>query len=72
MTNGIGASTISSAYANTLSKNSGVKGSSNQEQQKGVKNNQQRLDVIKDQIASGEYKVDINELAKKMAEDLMS
>ncbi len=72
MTNGIGASTVGSAYANTLSKNSGLRGSFNQEPSKDIKNNQEKLDVIKGQLASGEYKIDINKVAKKMAEELMS
>jgi len=71
MTNSIGTSTISSAYANTLSKNSSVKGSFNQGSG-GIKSDQKKVDAIKDQIASGEYKIDIDKLAKKMAEELMS
>ena len=71
MTNTIGASTAGSAYANTLSKNSGVKGSFTQESAKNVKTNK-KVDAIRDQIASGEYKVDIDKTAKKMAEELLS
>jgi len=71
MTNGVGSSTIGSAYANNIAKNSGTKVSENSNSDKGLEN-KTKVDQIKSQIESGNYKIDIDKLAKKMAEELIS
>ena len=68
MTHGVSSATVGSAYANTLTKNTAQK-----EAIKGESFKQQtRVEKLKEQINSGEYKVDIDSLAKKMAEELVS
>ncbi len=69
MTNGVKSSTVGSAYVNVLSKNQNAKEGVKESGPKGPKENT-RLDAIKEKIESGEYKVDVDKLAKKMAEEL--
>ena len=73
MTNGVTSSTLSSTYANNVAKNSGTKNASTLKEtsDKGVKS-ETKLESLKQQIESGEYKVDVDALAKKMAQELLS
>jgi anti-sigma28 factor (negative regulator of flagellin synthesis) len=71
MTNGVYSSTVGSTYANTISKNASSKDGVKEANQKGIKQ-QDKLQQIKEQIESGNYKIDIDKLAKKMAEELIS
>ena len=73
MTNGVLNATLSSNYANKMTQNS-VKeqnSKSSVSQNKTVKQ-ESKVEQLKAQISSGEYKVDIDALAKKMAEELRS
>jgi anti-sigma28 factor (negative regulator of flagellin synthesis) len=72
MTDGIRSSTVSSAYANNLTKNGSAKEAlTKQENTKAMKHTT-KVEAIKNEIASGSYKVDIDKLASKMAEELVS
>jgi anti-sigma28 factor (negative regulator of flagellin synthesis) len=71
MTNGVLSSTVSSAYANNLAKNSSLKEGSKDVSMKNDKQ-ETKVEKLKAQIESGNYKIDIDKLAKKMAEELIS
>jgi len=69
MTNGVKSSAVGSAYANLLTKNQASKGDAKEGGVKGLRNDT-KTDMLKKQIESGEYRVDIDKLAQKMAEEL--
>ena len=71
MTNGVLGSTVSSAYANNLVKNSSLREQAKDVSSKNVKQ-ESKTEQIKAQIDSGEYKIDIDKVAEKMAEELLS
>lgn len=72
MTSGIGSATVASTYANNMTKNV----SNAKEEPKTASSKEEtaktKVEAIKEKIASGEYKIDIDSLAKKMAEELLS
>jgi len=68
MTNGVSSATVGSAFANNLGKSVSAK-----DTQKGDgAKTQTKVDELTKQVQSGEYKIDINTLAEKMAEELSS
>jgi anti-sigma28 factor (negative regulator of flagellin synthesis) len=72
MTEGIRSSALGSAYTNNLTKNNASKEAfAKQEGARTVKN-MTKVEAIKEEIASGSYTVDIDKLARKMAEELVS
>ncbi len=71
MTNGVKSSTISSTYAKTVAKQTGTKDAVGKQDGKQTLEGKTKLENIKSQIENGEYKIDIDRLAKKMAEELL-
>ena len=72
MTNGVSSASVSSAYTNSLTKNaSNAKEGARSDVSKN-ETAKSKIETIKEKIASGEYEVDIDSLAKKMAEELLS
>ncbi len=71
MVNGIKSATVGSAYANSIAKSANQKEGSIKSSEKSV-TNQTKVDRIKEQIDAGEYKIEIDKTAKKMAEELIS
>ena len=72
MINGVKSATISSAYASNIAKD-GTKDADNKSTSE-TKNTtaQSKTQMLKERIESGEYKIDLDQVAKKMAEELLS
>jgi len=70
MINGVKSAAISNTYANNVAKNGKdvTKGANE------TKNTtaQSKTETLKERIESGEYRIDLDQLAKKMAEELLS
>lgn len=65
----IGTGSLSSAYQNNISKNNKSESTENKSStQESTTPN--RVDELKQQINDGTYKVDLDQLARKMADDL--
>ncbi len=59
-------SAVRTAYSNNLSETKGTKGATVSKQ-----GDTSKVEQIKEALASGEYKVDLEALSKKIAEELM-
>ena len=70
MTNGVNGSKVNVSIANNTIKNQERARAQSGDMQK--KNELTKTEALKEKIASGEYKIDINAVAKKMAEELLS
>ena len=72
MTNGILSSTIGSSYINNSTKNTNVKNNESiSTKEKNQPSNETKVDKLKAAIESGNYKIDIDALAEKMAQELI-
>ena len=71
MVNGVNSATINSAYANNIAKSDAKEAARGAN---GFKNaaSQNKVETLKEKIAAGEYTVDLDRLARKMAEELLS
>ena len=71
MVNGVKGGAISNAYTNNVAKN-GMKDAT--KNMSSVKNaaSQSKAETLKERIEAGEYKIDLDQVAKKMAEELLS
>ncbi|SFV51490.1 hypothetical protein MNB_SM-7-319 [hydrothermal vent metagenome] len=69
MINGVNSATIKSTYANDITKQNTKDVSKDRTKEMASQN---KLEVLKEKIASGEYKIDLDQVAKKMAEELLS
>ena len=59
-------SSVRTAYANNLSESKGAKGATVSKQ-----GDSSKIERIKESLASGEYKVDLEALSKKIADELL-
>lgn len=71
MINGVKSAAISSAYANNVAKN-GTKDAAKGTGEAKNATAQSKTEALKERIENGEYKIDLDQVAKKMAEELLS
>ncbi len=71
MIKGVNGAAISSAYANNVAKND-IKDVAKGSNQPKSATSQNKIEALKEKIASGEYAIDLDQVAKKMAEELLS
>ena len=71
MINGVKSAAISSAYANNVAK-SGTKDAAKGTSEAKSATAQTKTETLKERIEAGEYKIDLDRVAKKMAEELLS
>lgn len=69
MISNINGSAMRSAYANSLNDNKEIK--ANAKLTASQDGSQNKIEKLKEAIASGEYKVDLSALSKKMADELI-
>jgi len=69
MISNINGSAMRSAYANSLNDNKEIK--ANAKLTASQDGSQNKIEKLKEVIASGEYKVDLSALSKKMADQLL-
>jgi flagellar biosynthesis anti-sigma factor FlgM len=69
MISNINSSAMRSAYANSLNENKEIK--ANAKLTASEDGSQNKIDKLKEAISSGEYKVDLSALSKKMADELL-
>ena len=69
MISNINGSAMRSAYANSLNDNKEIK--ANAKLTASQDGSQNKIEKLKEVIASGEYKVDLSALSKKMADELL-
>ncbi len=69
MISNINGSAMRSAYANSLNDNKEIK--ANAKLTASQDGSQNKIEKLKEAIASGEYKVDLSALSKKMADELL-
>ena len=69
MISNINGSAMRSAYANSLNDNKEIK--ANAKLTTSQDGSQNKIEKLKEAIASGEYKVDLSALSKKMADELI-
>ncbi len=69
MISNINGSAMRSAYANSLNDNKEIK--ANAKLTTSQDGSQNKIEKLKEAIASGEYKVDLSALSKKMADELL-
>ncbi len=70
MINGVKSAAVSSTYANVVKNDTKDVAKSSNEPKNST--SQTKAEAIKEKIASGEYKLNFEEVAKKMAEELLS
>jgi anti-sigma28 factor (negative regulator of flagellin synthesis) len=72
MINKVLSSTIGSSYINNSTKNTNVKNNESiSTKEKNQPGNETKIDKLKAAIESGNYKIDIEALAEKMAQELI-
>ena len=71
MIKGVNSAVINSAYANNVVKNDMKDVAKGSNESKSA-TSQNKTEALKEKIASGEYKIDLDRVAKKMAEELLS
>ncbi len=69
MISGINSSLVGNAYANNMNDNKGIKANAKLTAANGGSEN--KIEKLKEAIASGEYKIDLSALAQKMADELL-
>jgi len=69
MISGVNSSVVSSAYANNMNENKEIKPNAKLASSKDGSGN--KIEKLKESIDSGEYKVDLSALSKKMADELL-
>jgi len=69
MISNINGSAMRSAYANSLNENKEMK--ANAKLTVSEDGSQNKIEKLKEAISSGEYKVDLSALSKKMADELL-
>ena len=71
MINGVNGGAVNSAYANNAAKND-TKDVSRSAGEPKKAQMQTKAEAIKEKIAAGEYRIDLDQVARKMAEELLS
>jgi anti-sigma28 factor (negative regulator of flagellin synthesis) len=69
MISGVNSSVVSSAYANNMNENKEIKPNAKLSSSKD--GSQTKIEKLTEAIDSGEYKIDLSALSKKMADDLL-
>ena len=72
MINGVNSATVNSAYANNVAKDGTKDAARSAGTSKNATAQQSKTEALKAKIDAGEYRIDLDRVAKKMAEELLS